>query len=223
MTKLILLLICSTLVIGSMAAAQTPAAETTDAAAVQRPHVMFTTNLGEIVVELDSDRVALTVDNVLEYVDSGFYDGTVFHRVIDGFMIQGGGFTFEDGQLEKKETGPGIVNEAKNGGSNLKGSLAMARTNNPHSATAQFFINTVDNQRLDYPAPDGYGYTVFGRVISGLEVVEQISKVPTRRHGPFGDVPAEAITILSARRVEAEAAVAAPSDEAAPTEETTTE
>ena len=138
--------------------------------------VLMKTSMGEITLELDSDKAPKTVANFLGYVDEGFYDGTVFHRVISGFMIQGGGLGQD---MEKKPTRDPVENEAKNGLKNVRGSIAMARTNDPHSATAQFFINHKDNANLDYPSFDGWGYAVFGKVTDGMDVVDAIAAVPT--------------------------------------------
>ena len=158
-----------------------------------QPSVQIKTNRGEIVVELDSEKAPKTVANFLEYVNSGHYNGTVFHRVIRRFMIQGGGYTPD--MQEKPGTRAAIQNEADNGLKNLKGTIAMARTGDPHSATDQFFINVVDNPFLDHRSKDeqGWGYTVFGKVVSGVEVAEKISKSPTWP----GDVPTEPIVIES--------------------------
>ncbi len=159
--------------------------------------VVMATNLGKITLALDEAKAPKTVENFLNYVRSGHYNGTIFHRVIDGFMIQGGGFTAD---LAQKSTRPPIENEAANGLKNVRGTIAMARTNDPHSATAQFFINVVDNTMLDFRAPQGqgWGYAVFGRVIEGMEVVDQIRKVQTGSGGPFRqDVPQEAVVIES--------------------------
>ena len=158
--------------------------------------VLIKTNLGEMTVELYPDKAPKTVENFLAYVNAKFYDGTVFHRVIDNFMIQGGGFTPD---LRQKATRPAIANEAKNGLSNSRGTLAMARTGDPNSATAQFFINVVDNPRLDYTSDANgstWGYCVFGKVISGLDVVDKIKAVPTGPQGPFkSDVPTTPVVI----------------------------
>ncbi|MDX1435006.1 MAG: peptidylprolyl isomerase [Gammaproteobacteria bacterium] len=158
------------------------------------PRVRLETSLGPIVIELDRARAPATVDNFLAYVADGFYDGTVFHRVIADFMIQGGGFTPE---LERKGTRTAIRNEAGNGLSNVRGSIAMARTSQPHSATAQFFINVEDNPNLDFRAPtqSGFGYAVFGRVVEGMDVVDAIRKVPTGARGPYRDVPTTPVVI----------------------------
>lgn len=162
------------------------------------PQVSIMTNKGEIVVELKPDKAPVTVKNFLEYVNSGFYDNTIFHRVIKGFMIQGGGLTAD---LNKKKTRDPIQNEADNRLSNRKYSLAMARTGEPHSATAQFFINTVSNENLDFKnkSPSGWGYCVFGRVIKGTEVVDAIENVKTSSNGMMNDVPVETVTILKAK------------------------
>ncbi len=159
------------------------------------PRVTIQTNLGDIVVALDRERAPATVENFLRYVKEGFYDGTIFHRVIDGFMIQGGGFTRD---FQRKETHPPIRNEADNGLRNRRGTIAMARTSNPHSATAQFFINVADNSFLDHtrPTPNGWGYAVFGKVVEGMDVVDRIRKTPTGAGGPFPrDVPRSEIVI----------------------------
>jgi peptidyl-prolyl cis-trans isomerase B (cyclophilin B) len=157
--------------------------------------VLLTTNHGNITIELDAEKAPKTVENFLAYVKSGHYDGTVFHRVIDGFMIQGGGF--EPG-LKQKETRDTIENEAKNGLKNEHYSIAMARTSAPHSASAQFFINTKNNSFLDYPGQDGWGYCVFGKVTEGKDVVDAIGKVKTGRSGMHGDVPVEDVIVTKA-------------------------
>ena len=165
-------------------------------AAAQNPVVVIDTSLGSITAELDRRNAPVSVANFLAYAESGFYDGTVFHRVIRGFMIQGGGMTAD---LERKQTRAPIRNEATNGLANDRGTLAMARTNVVDSATAQFFINTVDNPALDNRGTDAasYGYAVFGRVIDGLDVVDGIEGVSTGRRGPFQDVPNTTVEILS--------------------------
>lgn len=168
-----------------------------DAKPSAAPRVALETSLGKIVLELDAARAPKTVENFLAYVRSGFYDGTIFHRVIPGFMIQGGGFTAD---MKQKATQPAIQNEADNGLKNTRGTVAMARTNDPHSATAQFFVNTVDNAFLDHSSKDarGWGYAVFGRVIEGMDVVDKIAAVRTGRRGPFSDVPSTEVTIQKA-------------------------
>ena len=160
--------------------------------------VVLSTNHGDITFELDAEKAPKTVDNFLSYVKSGHYDGTIFHRVIDGFMIQGGGF--EPG-MKQKESGEPIDNEAANGLANEKYTVAMARTNDPHSATAQFFINVKDNSFLDYAGPDQWGYCVFGHVTAGTEVVDEIRKVKTSTKGFHGDVPVEDVIIEKAEIV----------------------
>jgi peptidyl-prolyl cis-trans isomerase B (cyclophilin B) len=160
--------------------------------------VVLSTNHGDITIELDAEKAPKSVDNFLAYVKSGHYDGTIFHRVIDGFMIQGGGF--EPG-MKQKESGEPIDNEAANGLANEKYTVAMARTNDPHSATAQFFINVKDNSFLDYAGPDQWGYCVFGRVTAGTEVVDEIRKVKTSTKGFHGDVPVEDVIIEKAEIV----------------------
>ena len=160
--------------------------------------VLMKTSMGEITLELDSDKAPKTVANFLGYVDEGFYDGTVFHRVISGFMIQGGGLGQD---MEKKPTRDPVENEAKNGLKNVRGSIAMARTNDPHSATAQFFINHKDNVNLDYPSRDGWGYAVFGKVSDGMEVVDAIAAVPTGTQSGRRDVPTETVLIESVSRL----------------------
>lgn len=159
--------------------------------------VILKTNFGEIKIQLHADKAPKTVENFLSYVNEGFYNGTIFHRVISNFMIQGGGF--ESG-LEQKECKAPIENEADNGLSNKNGSIAMARTNDPHSATAQFFINVKDNNFLDFSAPNahGYGYCVFGEVVEGMDIVEKIKAVETGNAGMHQDVPVEDVIIESA-------------------------
>jgi len=159
------------------------------------PLVNIETSEGKIILELDAARAPGSVENFLDYVTEGFYDGTIFHRVIDGFMIQGGGFTSD---FKRKETRDPISNEANNGMKNRRYSIAMARTNSPHSATAQFFINTVDNESLNYTSstPRGWGYAVFGHVVDGFDVVNSISSTVTGPGGPFSrDTPQEPIVI----------------------------
>jgi peptidyl-prolyl cis-trans isomerase A (cyclophilin A)/peptidyl-prolyl cis-trans isomerase B (cyclophilin B) len=157
------------------------------------PKVLIKTSMGDITVELYPDKAPKSVENFLTYVKSGFYDGTIFHRVIAGFMVQGGGFTKD---LTMKKTRAPVANESKNGLSNLRGTLAMARTADPNSATAQFFINTVDNPRLDYASDAEPGYCVFGKVTAGLDIVDKIRAVPTGPQGPFrSDVPTTLITL----------------------------
>jgi cyclophilin family peptidyl-prolyl cis-trans isomerase len=161
------------------------------------PRVELKTNRGTIVLELNQAKAPKTVANFLQYVKDGHYNGTVFHRTIDGFMIQGGGF---DRDMREKPTRGRIENEAGNGLRNDYGTIAMARTPDPHSASAQFFINVKNNDFLNYrePSPQGYGYAVFGKVVSGMDVVDRIAKVPTGNAGPHQNVPREPVVIESA-------------------------
>ena len=159
--------------------------------------VELTTSAGNVRIELDDARAPLTVANFLTYVNSGHYDGTIFHRVIPGFMVQGGGFTAD---MQQKPSNATIQNEANNGLKNNKYTLAMARTSAPHSASAQFFINGTDNDFLNFKSesPQGWGYAVFGKVVSGTEVVDQIERVATGNKGGHENVPKEAVTIVKA-------------------------
>ena len=182
MKKIILSILLGVLLMG--------AAEKSDAATF----VTLKTNYGNIVMELYPDKAPVTVENFVNYVESGFYNGTIFHRVIDGFMIQGGGFTVD---MVQKETEAPIKNEAANGLKNNKYTVAMARTSDPDSATAQCFINTVDNFFLDRSVRDA-GYAVFGKVIEGMDVVDKIAKVSTGRVKGFQDVPKKPVEILEA-------------------------
>lgn len=160
------------------------------------PQVEMKTSQGIIIIELYRDKAPQSVENFLRYAKEDFYKGTLFHRVIDGFMIQGGGFS--SGMKEKPTREP-IQNEAKNGVKNETGTIAMARTSDPHSATAQFFINLKNNTSLDYPNPDGWGYAVFGKVIRGLDVVQKIGKTTTGSSGFYQDVPTTPIVIESVK------------------------
>ena len=161
------------------------------------PMVLLETSSGDILLELFPDKAPETVKNFLAYVQEGFYNNTIFHRVIKGFMIQGGGLTMK---METKPTHDPIKNEADNGLKNVRGSIAMARTSDPHSASAQFFINTVDNDFLNFTSPDqaGYGYCVFGQVSEGMDVVDKIEKVKTCTRGMYADVPSDMVLITSA-------------------------
>jgi peptidyl-prolyl cis-trans isomerase B (cyclophilin B) len=161
------------------------------------PKVKLETSQGDIVIELNQDKAPKTVANFLSYVEKGFYDGTIFHRVIENFMIQGGGF---DESFSQKPTQAPVDNEADNGLSNKRGTVAMARTSAPHSATAQFFINTVDNGFLDFRSKDssGWGYAVFGEVVEGMDVVDKIRTVSTTMRGPHQDVPVDNVVIIKA-------------------------
>jgi cyclophilin family peptidyl-prolyl cis-trans isomerase len=163
------------------------------------PRVAFITSMGDFVVQLDRERAPLSVTNFLHYVDTGFYAGALIHRVVPGFVIQGGGFTKT---YAEKHTQPPIPNESGNGLSNLRGTIAMAREQAPHSATAQFYINLADNRKLD-PRADRWGYAVFGKVISGMEVVDKIAAVATGKAGPFDkDAPLTQVVILKAVELE---------------------
>ena len=170
------------------------------------PKVVISTSEGDITLELNEEKAPKTVANFLSYVKDGFFDSTVFHRVIKGFMIQGGGFALEEsGEIKQKPTKAPVENEAKNGLKNAKGTIAMARTSDPHSATAQFFINHGDNSSLDYPSFDGWGYAVFGNVTEGMDVVEKIANISTGMKtlttkggkAPMKDVPEKNIVIKS--------------------------
>lgn len=170
----------------------------TTAYAEPNPRVRIQTNMGDIVLELNKAKAPVSVENFLSYVNEGYYNGTIFHRVIDGFMIQGGGFT-ED--LQRKNAKAPIKNEANNGLKNNRGTVAMARTNDPNSATAQFFVNVVNNDFLNYRSATtrGWGYAVFGQVVEGMDVVDKIRKTPTGPSGPFRkDVPKTTVVIQSA-------------------------
>ncbi len=180
------LVLCACFVVHASAA--TPAA----------PKVKFQTSQGEFVVELYPDKAPVTVENFLQYVKDKHYDGTVFHRVMDNFMIQGGGFT---ATMAEKATRAPIMLESRNGLKNDRGTIAMARTSAPNSATAQFFVNVVDNNNLNAPQPDGNGYAVFGKVVQGMDTVDKIRSVPTTTKGPFQNVPTSPIVINSATLV----------------------
>jgi peptidyl-prolyl cis-trans isomerase B (cyclophilin B) len=162
--------------------------------------VILHTNRGDITIELDAENAPKTAENFLQYVRDGFYDGTIFHRVIDGFMIQGGGMV---SGLKQKTTRGNIANEAANGLKNRKYTVAMARTSEPHSASSQFFINVADNEFLDYkgPSPQGWGYCVFGKVTAGQDVVDAIASVPTGNSGFHQDVPRDDVVITRAEEV----------------------
>ena len=160
------------------------------------PKVEMQTSLGKIVIELDDAKAPVSSKNFLAYTQEGFYNGTVFHRVIPGFMIQGGGFTAD---MTQKPAKAPIQNEAKNGLKNARGTIAMARTQNPHSASAQFFINTKDNTFLDYPGRDGWGYAVFGKVTEGMDIVDKIAQVKTGNKGFHQNVPTEPVVIQSVK------------------------
>jgi cyclophilin family peptidyl-prolyl cis-trans isomerase len=160
------------------------------------PTVELQTGQGVITIEFDAAKAPKTVENFLKYAKDGHYNGTIFHRVIPGFMIQGGGF---DKEMKEKPTGAPLINEGKNGLKNLRGTIAMARRADPNSATAQFFINHKDNPSLDYPQPDGAGYAVFGKVTKGIEVVDKIAQVPTGNRGMHQNVPVTPVVIESVK------------------------
>jgi len=161
--------------------------------------VRFQTSLGDFTIELYPQEAPQTVENFLRYVDEEFFDGTVFHRVVPGFVIQGGGLTAD---MRQKQTRTPVKNEAHNGLKNLRGTLSMARTNDVNSATSQFFVNLKDNDFLDHRGPAQYGYAVFGRVTEGMEVIDKIAKVPTGRRKGYDDAPLEDVIIVSARRAD---------------------
>jgi len=180
-----------------LALAQSPAPAAKQAAPAAAPVVVtLDTSAGPIVLELDAAAAPHTVDNFMRYVKKGFYSGTIFHRVIAGFMIQGGGY---NEAMQHKPTDPPIAIESNNGLKNVRGSIAMARTNDPNSATAQFFINVVDNPALDYPGSDGAGYTVFGKVVEGMETVDKIRMSETTVRAGMPNVPVTPVVIRKAR------------------------
>ncbi|MBD3162531.1 MAG: peptidyl-prolyl cis-trans isomerase [Candidatus Eisenbacteria bacterium] len=200
--RILLAGLCGALLSGtalaSEEAAQSEPAVQSETKEDANPVVLMETSMGNIKLELYPEKAPKTVENFLGYVEDGFYDGTIFHRVIKNFMIQGGGFTPD---MDQKQTGDPIPLESQSGLKNVRGSIAMARTANPNSATSQFFINHKDNPNLDYPKPDGNGYAVFGKVIEGMDTVDEIAKVKTTTKGPHGDVPAEPVVIKSAKVV----------------------
>jgi len=169
--------------------------------AAESPKVVFQTTAGKIIIELDAAKAPKTVANFIQYTNDGFYNGTIFHRVISGFMVQGGGFSEE---FKKKPVRAPIKNEANNGLTNARGSIAMARTSNPDSATAQFFINLVNNGFLNHTSPtaQGWGYAVFGQVVEGMDVIDKIAAVRTARKNGHGDVPINNIVITSAEVIQ---------------------
>ncbi len=181
-----------------------PGLETPADAPTQSPvYAMIETSMGDIVLALDQHKAPISVENFLSYVDRGFYDGTIFHRVISTFMIQGGGFTQD---MTKKDPGPPITNEWRNGLTNQRGAISMARTNAPDSATCQFFINVKDNPNLDRPISGGAAYAVFGRVVAGMDVVDAIKMVETGPKGPHANVPILPVTIEKLKRLTPEEA-----------------
>ncbi|HEX4964250.1 MAG TPA: peptidylprolyl isomerase [Thermoanaerobaculia bacterium] len=192
-------LACLLAIVGSASGAEPQKAP---AAPSAHPQVLLETSKGNIVLELYPDKAPKTVENFLQYVKSGFYDGTIFHRVIPNFMIQGGGFTAD---MKQKETKPPVQNEADNRLLNERGTIAMARTNDPNSATAQFFINHANNGSLNFTGKSvsGWGYCVFGKVVEGMDVVDAIAQVPTGNKGMFQNVPTQVVTIKKATVVHA--------------------
>jgi cyclophilin family peptidyl-prolyl cis-trans isomerase len=198
--KLMFLVMTLCAVTASAWGADKKPADKKPAVAAKNPVVLMKTSMGDVKIELYAEKAPITVKNFLQYVDDKFYDRTIFHRVINGFMIQGGGFT-ED--LKQKPTRPPIINESTNGVKNTVGTIAMARTSDPDSATAQFFINVKDNTSLDFrdESRAGIGYAVFGKVIEGMDVVNRIKAVPTGRKNGMGDVPVTPVVIESIRRV----------------------
>jgi len=186
------MLLASAALAAAMLPTHAPAQEAIKAKPLQ---VHLSTSMGDIVLELYPEKAPKTVDNFVQYVREKHYDGTVFHRVMDGFMIQGGGFTPD---LQQKPTRAPVSLEAGNGLKNDRGTIAMARTSNPNSATAQFFINVVNNAMLNAPNPDGYGYTVFGKVTQGMDVVDKIKAVPVGNKGMHQNVPQTPVTIIKA-------------------------
>lgn len=173
-------------------------AHAADKKEIKNPEILITTTMGKIKLKLNSEKAPITTENFVKYVEKKHYDGTIFHRVIPGFMIQGGGHLPD---MKEKDTLAPIKNEAKNGLSNMRGTIAMARTNEIDSATAQFFINVVDNQKLDYRDDNRYGYAVFGEVVEGMDVVDKIKNVKTTTKGEHADVPVETVLIKTARLV----------------------
>jgi len=198
MRKLLAMCACTVFTLGAAASAGA-ASSNSESKGTQsmNPRVKLATNYGDMVIELNAEKAPKSTQNFLDYAKSGFYDGTIFHRVIGNFMIQGGGF--EPG-MKQKETNAPIENEANNGLKNDKYTLAMARTNDPHSATAQFFINVTDNDFLNFSAPNprGWGYAVFGKVVEGTETVDKIKAVRTGNSGFHQDVPVEDVVITKA-------------------------
>ena len=197
---LLIIALAALAVVGCGDGSAPPADDTEESSdvAVGYPRVELSTSIGTIQIELYPDKAPITVENFLVYVTEGFFDGTIFHRVVPGFVIQGGGFTPE---MVEKDTRAPIENEASNGVRNLRGTICMARTSDPHSATSQFFINTKDNPALDHRGRSlrGWGYAVFGRVTEGMEVVEAIERVPRGRKNEHDDVPVDPIIIEKAR------------------------
>jgi peptidyl-prolyl cis-trans isomerase B (cyclophilin B) len=202
-------LVCLLAFLAPAAPAKTSAHPAATKSPAANPRVALQTSKGRIVIELYADKAPKTTKNFLDYVKAGFYNGTIFHRVIPGFMVQGGGFTPD---MTEKPTRPPIPNEADNMVQNQRGTLAMARTNDPDSASAQFFINLVNNGSLNHTAktPQGWGYAVFGEVVEGMDVVDAIAQVPTTTKGPNGDVPVQPVVVQKATILTAGKAAAKP-------------
>jgi cyclophilin family peptidyl-prolyl cis-trans isomerase len=200
MRQICLLITAAMMSLSGLCFAIIPEESKTMNAQEKHPVVLFKTTAGDIKVELDAEKAPNTVKNFLQYVNEGHFNETIFHRVIDGFMIQGGGFTKD---MQQKPVHASIKIESDNGLKNKRGTIAMARTSDPNSATAQFFINVVDNSFLDFTSksPSGYGYTVFGHVTEGMDTVDKIRKAKTGNKGAFSDVPVEAIVITEAKEI----------------------
>lgn len=188
------------LLLGGLFMVFSSATATISEAASDNPRVVMETSMGTMIIELYPEKAPITVKNFLDYVDSGFYDGTIFHRVIPGFVLQGGGFNAE---MEKKDNNPPIKNEADNGLRNLRATLSMARTSNINSATSQFFINLKNNSNLDHGSRD-FGYAVFAKVVKGVSVIDKMAGVKTTTKGHYRDVPVEPVFIISAKREQVE-------------------
>lgn len=199
MCQICLLFVAAMMSLSGLCFSSTPQ-EPQDMSEVKHPVVLIKTTAGDIKVELDAEKAPNTVKNFLQYVKEGFYNGTIFHRVIDGFMVQGGGFTKD---MQQKPVHAPIKIESDNGLKNTRGSIAMARTSDVNSATAQFFLNVVDNSFLDFKSktPSGYGYAVFGHITEGLDVLDKMRKVKTSTKGPFENVPVETIEIIDVKQI----------------------
>lgn len=200
MIKSLMAVLCLGLAFTAAAAGTTSAKGDAGGAADANPRVKFETSMGNIVLELYPEKAPKTVANFLAYVDAGFYDNTIFHRIIKGFVVQGGGY---DAAMKEKATRPPIENEAKNGLKNSAGTISMARTSEPHSASSQFFLNLRDNASLDYPSFDGWGYAVFGKIVEGNDVLAKMGEVPTGVTKGMQDVPQQPVMIKKAQRLAA--------------------
>jgi len=200
MIKSLMAVLCLGLAFTAAAAGTTSAKGDAGGAADANPRVKFETSMGNIVLELYPEKAPKTVANFLAYVDAGFYDNTIFHRIIKGFVVQGGGY---DAAMKEKATRPPIENEAKNGLKNSAGTISMARTSEPHSASSQFFLNLRDNASLDYPSFDGWGYAVFGKIVEGNDVLAKMGEVSTGVTKGMQDVPQQPVMIKKAQRLAA--------------------